>query len=303
MLFFVATRFHQYTMAALRRTACGGHDVTVVPLAYEELFAAPQLSGGTYVFTDIERLSPLERRLAAEVFRKMRAHPAAFRPINDPARVRHRFALLRALHEAGINSFDAYPAEGLPRPARFPVFLKSCSDHNMMVTGLLPDQAALEAALERVQAAGTPLGDLAVIEYCAEPVRPGVWCRYTAFRVGDAILPDLPVTQDHWTVKAGTTGLVSDETYLEHDRMIRHRPDRLWPRRLRPGRGAPGDLRDQHRAEPGRPRDTASERGAHGNAGADLESADGADRGPGRWARHGRGGRGGNRAAGDLAPP
>jgi hypothetical protein len=221
MLFFVGTRFHRYTVNALQDSLCGGHGIWTVPLTYDDLFAAELFPGGTYVFTDIERLSAQERLLAAEIHRAMAAHPDIFRLINDPARVRLRYGLLRALYESGLNAFDAYRADGLPRPRRFPVFIKAQSNHAPALSDLLPDQPALDAALAQLEAAGQPLDGLVVIEFCAQPIRPEIWTRYTAFAVDGSILLDLPVTESHWMVKDGTAGLAQEADYRDHDDMIR----------------------------------------------------------------------------------
>lgn len=221
VLFFVSTGFHTYTLNALISSACGGQDVRVQPVRYDELFGQAAFTPGCYIFADIERLSVYERRLAASLFRAMAERRDRFLPLNDPARVRFRYALLRALFEAGVNGFDAYRANGLPRPKRFPVFLKAEADHGPALTDLLDDQAALDAALVRLQDSGEPLEGLAVIEFAAEPVAPGLWTRFTAFGVAGTIVPDLPVTETHWMVKTGARGLVDEAGYAGHDRMIR----------------------------------------------------------------------------------
>ncbi len=221
VLFFVSTGFHTYTIGALVASQCGGQGVRVVAVSYDALFAQAAFAPGCYIFADIERLSAHERRLAASLFRAMAARRDRFLPLNDPARVRFRYALLRALHEAGVNGFDAFRANGLPRPRRFPVFLKAEADHGPALSDLLQDQAALDAALVRLQDAGEPLDGLAVIEFAAEPIAPGLWTRFTAFGVAGTIVPDLPVTEAHWMVKTGTRGLVDEAGYARHDRMIR----------------------------------------------------------------------------------
>ncbi len=221
MLFFVSTAHHSYTVDALSSTACGGTGVTVASLSYDELFAAGTLPGGTYVFTDIERLPAYELTLAAEIYRAMARRPSVFRPINNPARVRVRYALLRALHQAGLNGFDAYRADGQPRPVRFPVFIRSSWNHETALTGLLPDQRALDDALAALEAQAIPLSGLLVLEFCGEPVQPGVFRRLTAFRLGDAVLLDMPVTEDRWMVKYGTAGLATPAMYQDDDDMVR----------------------------------------------------------------------------------
>jgi len=68
---------------------------------------------------------------------------------------------------------------------------------------------------------GESLRGLVVIEYCAEPVRPGIFRRYGAFRVGDAIHLDHAVTQDNWNVKGGAAGLATEAMYRQDDLDIR----------------------------------------------------------------------------------
>lgn len=224
MLFFVGTGFHAYTLDALIKSGCGGHGTSIIPVRYDDLFTGDPLPGGTYLFTDIERLSGHERLLASACYRSMAAQPNVFRPINDPARARFRYGLLRALHKERLNDFDAYRANGLPRPRRFPVFIKSETNHEPAVTDLLADQAALDAALAQLRADGQPLDDLAVIEFEAEPVKPGVWNRYTAFRIGDDILEDQLVSEAHWMVKSGEIGLTNDDEYARDEVRIRTNP-------------------------------------------------------------------------------
>ena len=212
MLIFVQTASHAYTVAAL--------DGIATALSYDALFASATVAAGTYVFTDIERLTAHERALAAAAYRVIGAAPGC-RVLNDPARVRGRYPLLRALHRDGTNGFDIHRADDAPRPARFPVFLKQEAAHAPALSGLLESQHALERALAELEAAGQPLDGVVVIGFAAEPVRPGVWRRHTGFRVGDAVLLDMPVTEATWCVKAGTVGLADAAMYREDDAMIR----------------------------------------------------------------------------------
>ncbi|MBX9990385.1 hypothetical protein [Phreatobacter oligotrophus] len=219
MIRFVVTAAHRYTVDALDADF-GAPLPACDTVTYEELFAGRAHPAATYIFGDIERLASRELALAAQVFRQMRALPG-FRVLNDPARVRTRYGLLRALRAAGLNDFDAYPADGCPRPSRFPVFVRIAATHEPALTGLLPDQAALNEALERLQAEGHPLARLLVIEYAAEPVAPGLFRRWGAYRIGGRIHLDHVVTEDTWNVKWGRPGLVGDETYRADDADIR----------------------------------------------------------------------------------
>jgi hypothetical protein len=217
---FVVSSGHDYTVKSLVKGTFGVPLPTCSALSYDALFQAPKLAPATYVFCDLERLSDLELGAAAEVHR-MLADSGRCRVLNDPARVLTRYALLRSLHEAGVNDFDGYRADGRPRPRRFPVFIRAEAEHAPALTDLLPDQAALDAALEGLVAGGRPLRGLIVIEYAAQPIAPGLFRRYGTFRIGSRMHLDHVVTEDSWNVKWGKLGLVGEETYKADDEDVR----------------------------------------------------------------------------------
>jgi hypothetical protein len=181
-------------------------------MSYDDLFCARDIAPGAYIFCDHERLSHVELLAAAEIF-ALAARSPQIRAFNDPARVRTRFGLLRMLREVGVNAFDAYPADGLPRPTKFPVFVREIATHGKPVTPLLSSQAALEEALVEAVRAGYPLSGLLVIEFCAEPFRDNVWRRWGAHRFGATTVLAEIVSEDNWNVKYGAAGLVDDEVY------------------------------------------------------------------------------------------
>jgi hypothetical protein len=219
MIRFVLTAGHGYTIQAL-----GGRMGIGIPpcegMTYDHLFETDRLPAGSYIFCDHERLSDMELRVAAAIFAELKADPAC-RVFNDPARVRVRYGLLRALRERGLNSFDAYRADGLPRPRRFPVFIRAETDHDDPVSPLIHSQADLDAALKRLEAAGRPLRGLIVIEFCGEPYRPGIWRRWAGFRLGGSTFLHSVATDTQWAVKVGRFGLLDESTYAEDDAAIR----------------------------------------------------------------------------------
>jgi hypothetical protein len=219
MIVFVTTRAHGYTHAPLVDCA-GAPRVRVV--AYEDFLAAAHAAHATYVFTDLDRLSIPDLRAAARRYRVLAA--AGLRVLNDPARVRSRYGLLRALHRAGLNRFDVHRVESGDVPSRWPVFVRLDGTHEPPVTGLLSDAAALAAAVERAVAAGAPASALLVIEYAAEPVRPGLYRKLSVFRVGRASVAHTCVHDDSWLVKHGKLGVATPELYADELRIVRDNP-------------------------------------------------------------------------------
>ena len=132
------------------------------------------------------------------------------------SRALSRVELLRTLKAAGINPFDAMRADELPRPARFPVFLRFEMDHNAPVSDLLADQDELDATLLGLRAAGVPLRGVVVIEHCAQPYSEGLWHKWGTFLVGPNLSVDHIAVDDNWCVKYGvwerlTEAVIADE--------------------------------------------------------------------------------------------
>ncbi|MGE0725873.1 MAG: hypothetical protein AB7O45_15970, partial [Alphaproteobacteria bacterium] len=219
MIVFLTTATHRYTVKLLVEDELGAPVPRCRAVSYDTLFRARRAPRATYVFTDLDRLRPWELRVAAVFYRTLRQEGQ--RVLNDPAGAMQRLELLRTLHDRGINPFTAYPADALPRPARFPVFLRDEDSHLIAWDELLPDQAALDARLAALRASGMPLRGLLVIEWAAEPIAPGIWRKYGTFRIGDAILVDSAVIEDRWLVKYGTIGLSTEAMQREEDAVVR----------------------------------------------------------------------------------
>ena len=92
-------------------------------LRYEEVLAKESLPDATtYIFTDFDRLNTTVRCEAARLF--LRLQEAGCRVLNNPARVRTRFSLLRALHQSGLNPINVYLADEGVEPKQYPVFIR-----------------------------------------------------------------------------------------------------------------------------------------------------------------------------------
>src|SRR5579862_8957769 len=117
MIKFITTRGHNYTLRPVRKTI-GSSKLSL--MSYDDLFRSRRLPSGTYIFSDIDRLSFWDLELAAHAHHEMRN--SGTRVLNDPAKVKTRYALLRALHKAGLNDFNIYRADELTDSIRYPVF-------------------------------------------------------------------------------------------------------------------------------------------------------------------------------------
>jgi hypothetical protein len=225
MITFIASRSYTHTFAALRRKILSQVVPETRAITYDELFAADELQPGTYVFTDIERLHPAEVRLAARFFRQLDVMPG-FRVLNDPARVKPRYALLRALAEAGLNDFDVYWADGFPRPRRFPIFLRFAADHAGPLGDLVHDQGELEARLRSLEADGIPLTGVLAVEFCSERNARGHYEKLAFFKIGDRVTLSALLIGEHWNVKIANASMKLVTPEIMREQLEAMRADR-----------------------------------------------------------------------------
>lgn len=219
MIVFVTAKGHEFTHRKVlaRRGAPAARRTS-----YEDLLRATRLPRATYIFTDFDRLSSRELQFAAELYRKVVA--AGWQALNDAARVRQRYSLLRRLKEEGINAFGAYRLESGERPERYPAFIRNESGHFGPLTGLLQNETELVAEAGRLIAAGHPERNLIAIEYAAEPIGPDLYRRMGAMRVGDRIVPTVSAHEASWTAKQGTRGIARQEDYEAENVYVRTNP-------------------------------------------------------------------------------
>ena len=134
MIFYFVTPEHRYTIDGYLRAWGRSLRSRVRVLPYTRLLLHRRFAPGTYIFSDLERLSDVELTASGAVADGLIA--AGARVLNHPARVLRRYELLRALHGAGINRFNAHR---LPRrgEARLPAFLRLADEHTGSLTPVL----------------------------------------------------------------------------------------------------------------------------------------------------------------------
>ena len=86
------------------------------------------------------------------------------------------------------------------------------------------DWGETRRAVNDAIAAGYPITSLLMIEYAAEPVRPGLFRRLSVFRIGEAYVGANCVHEDNWLVEYGTEGIAPAELYADELRIVRDNP-------------------------------------------------------------------------------
>jgi hypothetical protein len=200
MIFYFCTDKHTYTITPYLRAwdQAQGPKVQVVP--YAALPSNTEFPAGAYLFTDMDRLSPAQRAVSAHLWRQLEAAGDAVRLYNHPECSLRRYDLLRTLHERGTNRFNVFRATESGRPWRFPVFIRRESEHNGSLTPLINDQATLDQFLARFIMADLDPHDALIVEFC-DTQDHGLFRKFSAFRIGDRIVPRHVLFSHDWVVK------------------------------------------------------------------------------------------------------
>jgi hypothetical protein len=93
-----------------------------------------------------------------------------------------------------------------------------------LLTDLMHNWDEARRAIEAAVAAGAPISSLLLVEYAAEPVRPGLFRKLSVFRIGDVYFGAHCVHEDKWLVKLGTKGIAPPELYEDELRIVRDNP-------------------------------------------------------------------------------
>lgn len=173
------------------------------------------LEPGTFVFSDVERLSPRQTRRATRLWAK--AREAGCRTLNHPSRSLRRYGLQKALK----NDFRVFRKHEVPEDVRFPVFLRGENDHKGNLTRLLesPQQLAkvrkklpyallvelldtrLLKSRRRLARARRKLPGALLVEFLDTSDEEGTFRKYSAMRIGDRIIPRHILFSQKWVVK------------------------------------------------------------------------------------------------------
>jgi hypothetical protein len=200
-------------------------------LVYDDIEHVVRFPAGTQIFSALDRLTDGQREAAASIWdAHARAVPSATR-LNDPRRVLLRFQLLEALRAENVNSYRVFRATDLKSLDTFPVFVRHMYDHSGPKTGLLTTRRDVVRALLALRLRGYRLRDLMIVEFCDTSIQDGLFRKFSAFKVGGAIIPSHFMASHHWCVKSGWDE-PTEERIREGMRFVEENPHKEWLRRV-----------------------------------------------------------------------
>ena len=152
------------------------------------------------------------------------------RLLNDPSRVLGRYDLLRVLYDGRENSYRAVRASAPLPSLRYPVLIKQANEHGHALPVLLHDPGELAKALRYLRIRGHRLSELLVVEFCDTSSGTGIFRKYSAFIVGERILPRHLIFSRHWNAKR--LGPMDPGQEREQREYLERNPHETWLRRL-----------------------------------------------------------------------
>jgi hypothetical protein len=171
-------------------------------VTYDTIGAVSDIPVTGTIFAAVDQIGPAMRDVACQIADRLAAADPDARILNRPDRVLRRYELLTKLSATGVNRFRVRrAAEGVSN-LRFPVFVRSERRHSGSLTPLLGDGDAVRRALAGLLVTGRPLSDLLIVEFCDTSGVDGLFRKYSALRVGDAIIPRHLHAGTHWVVKS-----------------------------------------------------------------------------------------------------
>lgn len=222
MIFYVVTEKHAFTINQYLESWGRNLLSQVRPIFYEQLDKIKSLPVGTYIFSDLERLSPEESEMAAQVWEQLANSGQGVRLLNHPTRSMKRYELLRTLYNQGWNQFNVYRIIEGCQPERFPVFLRGETDHAGSRTALLETPEDMEQAIAKMLEDGSSREDKIITEFCDTLDETGRFRKYAAFIIGDQIIPDHMLFSDNWMLKDLDLG--NEEMVLEERDYVKTNP-------------------------------------------------------------------------------
>lgn len=156
---------------------------------------------GIYLITNTDCMSPSQLHAAQWLYEKLKSAPSKFAVLNDPSRVLGRYALLRKLHDLGINDFNVHRVRDMPATVRFPAFVRDENLHRANLSPIVHTQAELDDAIARLLADEDQKDELLVSEYVDYRDDDGNFRKYGAQKAGPHVFGKHLMAGPHWMLK------------------------------------------------------------------------------------------------------
>ncbi len=215
---FIST-FHTYTIKPFLNTWSNKAASHIRLIPYEKLYRIKRIYPGLFVFSDIDRLTIEQHQMAKQLCEQILANFGENMIFNNPAKVLSRHQLLSLLWKHEINKFRVFSLGYFEEPIRYPVFIRRANDHTGSLTDLITNEPTFHKQFQRLRASSENPAELIAVEFCDTRSTDGLFRKYSAFRIGDAIIPAHIIFSSDWVTKDMPPEFLREEEkqYLENN--------------------------------------------------------------------------------------
>ncbi|RYJ05943.1 MAG: hypothetical protein EON52_08930 [Actinomycetales bacterium] len=203
MIHFYASGRHTYTFSRfVKRWAPQLAEQSTVR-AYSQIDLSRAVEPGLHVLTDFERLLGPERRFVQRLHRLLSSRPETHAVLGDVGAWLDRHSLLVELHRRGLNDFRSYRLDEMGPDVTYPVFLRWANEHGASLGEPAADRAELDERVAQHVGRRRHLlrRHLIAVEQVDARSPDGLFRKYSAMRIGDAVVPRHVLFSDQWITK------------------------------------------------------------------------------------------------------
>ncbi|MFW5804021.1 MAG: hypothetical protein ACOCWG_02200 [bacterium] len=215
MIYFITTAGNTQTISSFFNTWGKKLKKQIRLIPYEKLLRCKTISSGTYFFCDLDLLNDEQLKFARSFYLELKKYPESYRMLNEPVISANRVQLLDKLFQEKINSFRCVSLTEIPDDLQFPVFIRHGIDHSGKISKIIYDNNEMKIIINRAINQGLPKDEIFITEFVDTAIDGKIYKKYSAFVLGDTILPRHIFYSNDWMIKRAdlTSKKIVDEEF------------------------------------------------------------------------------------------
>ena len=183
----------------------------IYPFLYEHLLNFEEYPEGLYVFADLDIIDHKLKKKLVKLSSQLKKNPNII-IMNDPEFVLNRYELQKVLYEKGINQFQTLKVEDLDQIKKYPVFVRSKSNHAGPISNKISNKDELLEFLNQQ----SDNKDLLIIEFQeTDRFSNGACIKYSMAIFNGQLYPAHLYISDDWNTKGRNSQTTQDVLDLE----------------------------------------------------------------------------------------
>ena len=230
MIYFIFNRNNSFTLKRYLEGRGKSLADRIGIIYHDQLQDLEQIQCSTLIFSDLDFLDQQELTIMSGIYKELATNYPQIKLLNDPAKLKLRYDLLRSLFDQGMNPFNVYRFGEPLDNIRFPVFIRQENGHLGALTGLIYSHNDLRKNQLFVNLKGYTTRELLIVEYIHVAESNGLFKKYSALKVHDKIYPRHLDYSYHWVVKFSDSldERFEEEYFAELQEFRQNIPHRAW---------------------------------------------------------------------------